>query len=545
MMILDRISGLALALVVVSLPFEFQTTLAGLSNLQWLIVVAILAGAPGLRVDWKQGIRSRLLAGALALAVVFWLSAIVADADRGTAFLGAARITAGVLVAAVVFRQGSDRMLTLWSGTSVAASVLALADFFVWPFATGWFRTDDFFVGGAERLSATFEYPNTAAAYFALSLPILWLSTPNRTLRLAGASLLWIALLLTYSRGAMVAALAGLAVVWWLQHRSRASGPAPNVGIGGIAGIALGSTLIAVMLLPMGARLSDTRSGNPVSASYRLEFTGLSQQPGVRDRMRVTITNDGSAGWVTEGPEAVTLMYRWFDIDANGLLDTPTGTSRLPAPVAAGEVVRVDAPFQTPARAGRYLLIWDLQLGPTWFSRLRILPVYAEVEIAPGAERLPDDRDLSHWLPSNPTPRLDASVSRIALWRAGVAMFSEHPILGQGPDRFRLLYGEYLDSDQWDTAIRANSVYVGLAATAGVAGLAAFLWTVAGIRWRVRTAAPLVVFLVHGLVDDFLMTTPIYAAFWILMGLNAASPDDASAIPTASDRPRTTAGAGG
>jgi len=46
---------------------------------------------------------------------------------------------------------------------------------------------------------------------------------------------------------------------------------------------------------------------------------------------------------------------------------------------------------------------------------------------------------------------------------------------------------------------------------------------VMSIRPRATAAyLALVVFLVHGLVDVFLMTTPVYFAFWVLVGTTDA-----------------------
>ena len=53
----------------------------------------------------------------------------------------------------------------------------------------------------------------------------------------------------------------------------------------------------------------------------------------------------------------------------------------------------------------------------------------------------------------------------------------------------------------------------------GLAGFAAFCAMMAAIRWKPDAAsAALGIFLIHGVVDVFLMTTPVYFAFWFLMG---------------------------
>jgi len=50
---------------------------------------------------------------------------------------------------------------------------------------------------------------------------------------------------------------------------------------------------------------------------------------------------------------------------------------------------------------------------------------------------------------------------------------------------------------------------------------------VGAMRWS-AAVAPIAsgIFLIHGFVDAFLMTTPIYFGFWILLGLAQRDYDD-------------------
>jgi O-antigen ligase len=98
-------------------------------------------------------------------------------------------------------------------------------------------------------------------------------------------------------------------------------------------------------------------------------------------------------------------------------------------------------------------------------------------------------------------------------------MFAERPIFGFGMDNFRLLHGKFSGLKDWDKTIRANSLYLELLVGGGLAGLLSFMAMMGAVRWKLDAASvALAIFLVHGLVDDFLMTTPIYFAFWFLMG---------------------------
>ena len=106
-------------------------------------------------------------------------------------------------------------------------------------------------------------------------------------------------------------------------------------------------------------------------------------------------------------------------------------------------------------------------------------------------------------------------MNRASLWRAALEMFKAHPF-GVGPDNYRLQYGKYLGARRWDTHVYSNNLYLEILTGSGILGLAAFALMLATLRWRLE-AGPLIlaVFLVHGIVDVFLMTTPIYFAFWI------------------------------
>ncbi len=131
-------------------------------------------------------------------------------------------------------------------------------------------------------------------------------------------------------------------------------------------------------------------------------------------------------------------------------------------------------------------------------------------------------------------------LDRAELWTAAIRLAEKHPLLGVGPGAYRRVYGAELGLSRWDTQIHANDLYLELAATTGLLGLAAFLVTVGlsmrlslrGLRASVRphdgSVAVLVVAgslaatgaaLGHGIVDHFLVFTPMAILFWVLLGL--------------------------
>ena len=81
-------------------------------------------------------------------------------------------------------------------------------------------------------------------------------------------------------------------------------------------------------------------------------------------------------------------------------------------------------------------------------------------------------------------------------------------------------YGKYLGASHWDKNIYSNNLYLEILAGSGFLGLAAFGLMSFRVSWRAEPACMAVaIFLIHGLVDVFIMATPIYFAFWILLGM--------------------------
>ena len=169
-----------------------------------------------------------------------------------------------------------------------------------------------------------------------------------------------------------------------------------------------------------------------------------------------------------------------------------------------------------------YLLDWDLtQEGLGWFSKSGVVPGVVEVQLEHGITPWLGNGDVSRWTRRNAeAPAIGSNVSRFTLWNAAAAIIRERPVLGIGLDNFRLVYGSRLGFTRWDTNIRTNNLYLEILAGAGIVGLLSFAAMVVLSRWQWNApSAAIAIFLVHGLVDVFLMTTPIYFGFWILMGL--------------------------
>jgi len=83
-------------------------------------------------------------------------------------------------------------------------------------------------------------------------------------------------------------------------------------------------------------------------------------------------------------------------------------------------------------------------------------------------------------------PQSPWNVERVHMWRAGARMFRDHPVTGVGIQDLHPLYMKYKDPDAKERVGHLHSVWVQVAATMGVVGLAALAWLFAGLA---RSAA--------------------------------------------------------
>ena len=505
----DRWSSIALGALVAQIPFELRYTLLGLSNLQWTFVVLVLAAAPGLFENRQRLLSDRLVQAAALFVAIQWLAAVFAPEFHTNALKGATRFTAGLLLLAIARISNQHRSVSrVWAISSGLAAIYAIVAFA--GFGLTWlFRTEEFYIGQIQRLSGSFEYPNTAAAYFALSLPIVWWSSFRPALKVAFSFFLWCAIVLTFSKGALAAVPAAVLGSVLISH-SHAAGWKRPVALAAIGVVAYG------VLLPLQPYVR-----NPIAAEYSPPWNRLQQQPGTYDQIPVRIRNTGVTKWQSQGWSRIAVAYRWWNAETETFLKIMPLITKLPRDVDPGETVEIPAVFRTPEQTGRYILVLELFDGNLfWFSQTGVVPTLIQADIQPSISRAVGQADLSALYRRGETPgSLTAAVPRSSLWTAALRMFMAHPF-GVGPDNFRLQYGKYLGASRWDTNVYSNSLCLELLAGSGILGLAAFGLMLAARQWQFEPSClAIAVFLVHGLVDFFLMTTPIYFAFWLLMGI--------------------------
>jgi hypothetical protein len=189
----DRWPGIALGALLAQIPFEFRHTFFGLTNLQWTFVVLLLITAPRLFENRQRLLSDRLLRVAALFVAIQWLAVAYSPEFHANALKGAIRFTAGLTLLAIVRIANSDKAINrVWAVSSVLAAIYGLVAYAGLGY-TWLFRTEEFYIGQIQRLSGSFEYPNTAAAYFAMSLPFVWWSPFRRVLRCTGVFILWCA----------------------------------------------------------------------------------------------------------------------------------------------------------------------------------------------------------------------------------------------------------------------------------------------------------------------------------------------------------------
>lgn len=167
--------------------------------------------------------------------------------------------------------------------------------------------------------------------------------------------------------------------------------------------------------------------------------------------------------------------------------------------------------------------------------RPRLLPVLAiaaalALMLSPAPFRA---RAFSTFDPHDPTSR-----ERTYMWRAGVRMFLDHPLTGVGLQDLKPLYRQYRPPEATESVGHLHSVPVQIAATLGLAGIAAFVWLVTGlfraaaaglardrrrgglaVGLRVGVTAALAGFLVAGLFEWNLGDEEILYLLFTLVGI--------------------------
>jgi len=243
----------------------------------------------------------------------------------------------------------------------------------------------------------------------------------------------------------------------------------------------------------------------------------------------LTITNTGRATWDSDAAEPIALSYHWVAHDSDEVVAWEGIRTPFPSPVRPGRTVSLTAQVGGPGRPGRFRLMWDIeQERRLWFSS----EPDAVLAFSNGTVTGPVTYT---GLVSGPRriPKLAVRPGRLVLWAAAARMFAAHPLLGIGPDNYRLLYGRYSTLKEADPRVHSNNMYIEILAGTGLVGAMAFVW-VGVLTARAALAAAFdgaigagiaaacAAIAVHGLVDSFLSFTGTYILIAVTLGLASA-----------------------
>ena len=556
---LRRFSILLLTLLAFLLPFELEEAWlnvgpVALTNVELVLGTVLVVAAVGW---WRAGPRwpraplSWGVLGILFIAGLF-LSALLAPSFRMNALKAALRTLSGIGLALAVGVTLRGRRDVRWLavglvGGGLIAAVIGLAEI-AYGTDMAWLailRPGPTVAGPFLRLSGPFDYANQAGMFIEATAPLLLALTwqvKQRGARLwwllAGALLLYVlGAIFTFSRATMAGLIVVsgvLALLLWLRGGDDRRRMARALAV--LGGCAF---LLASVSYFLNSNFRMRFLGESDTAWYRAQIEAppsLALPAAGQRRVTVTLTNEGAFTWRSEGATPVHLAGRWVHTESDLQLRRQSRWV-LPGAVAPGDRVTMEVVLWAPEMGGAYRLYWDLvQEGVAWFSVKTGRETSSIVTVTgssgeaaqEGGEGVGAGSDFeASWEIGGPIP------GRRTLWTAAWRLWRERPILGIGLDNFRLRYGDVIGYSTWNTTIHTNNWYVQTAVSVGLLGFVPFLaWlgllALDGLRllwrgqitmWHVAVAAGLFTYLIHGLLDYFLLFNATALLFWFLVGL--------------------------
>jgi hypothetical protein len=536
------------AMILLLVPFEPRFTVPlGFIRLSLIEAVAIPCFAVLAVRTRDRAVRFEgpVLGAHGLMAVLSLVSAAFAEPEPARAFKFALRLVAMTAFAFLASRLNDEeitsgmRALLLSGG---CAAVLALAEGLgvrSLDVALGVFREIPFNVAGVRRASAGSEYPNLGAGMILYALLCgVTLLRARPWVRGAVVLVFTSGLAFTYSRGAWLAGLAGLAVAAWFERGRSRFAPA-GLYLAVLGAFVLGKEISQI-------RLGGENANDFYAAVYKTPKQ-IAMDASARTIVPVEVRNVGRRPW--RKADEIHLSYHLYQDASRPLIDGPR--TDLPRDVLPGESVTMEAILRAPRNPGEYVLMWDLvHEDTTWFSGQGVAPGVVRLivgrasDVAEGASppgetplRSPDPG--SAFGPSQSAPALKAipeplawRPSRLELWSVALRMWASHPFLGVGPDNYRWTYGLVAGKPTFDTRVFANNMYLEYLATLGSLGFAAFLaalgfalrngWKGAGQTHVALIALSILIAMsVHGLADYLFAFTGHYLVFGFAMGVVA------------------------
>jgi O-antigen ligase len=553
-----RVLGLAaFCLLAFSLPFELERPLLtlgiiSLTNVELLLFLTLLLAFLAVLKEkrWRQEGWLKVpklwlvLLGLFALALT--VSALLAPEFKSNAAKATFRSVTGLALALAVpqlfYEKRQLRLLVAALLLGGLLSVgLGLAE--VWLDQTfsilSLFRNQPTVAGPFVRLSGSFNHANQTAMFIEATLPFLvavvWLFGRKRNWLPTVLGIVLIVLyiqasFLTYSRSSFVTIFVSFlaaAVMLWLWHPNRRRLAYFWGVVSGLVVLMIAfNTLVSPVLR---LRLSSEGDNEWYNVSFdvpeHFEIEAGDIQP-----VAVSVTNEGSLVWSSHAEKPINLGGRWYRLSDNMRSDNEMRWT-LDKDVAPGETLQTTVPMVAPTEAGEYEFEWDLvQEGVVWFSLRNGLRFTSNVTVVPATGET-IDREPDNF--SSAEPLVQPIPGRRVLWAIAAQQFVERPILGIGLDNFRLTYGEEMGWQAWNDSIHTNNWYIETAVSVGLLGSVPFFgWlTLLGLNfinrmrskriniWQIALLSGLLAFLIHGLLDYFLLFNGTGLLFWIFVGM--------------------------
>ena len=540
------------ALVTLAAPFELtepflRLPYQSISSLETAVLLAFALWAAAIVFsrrlpDW----RTPLTLPWIVLLLAMLVASIASTVSRVNALhmTGRLAVAFGVYlltVNGVTTRARLRAVTSLVVLIGVVVSVLAILEYLGVATVLAWlraFRPGVATVGAQVRAGGPLQYPTIASMYlevvFALGLGLLLAELDaSRSVRAAAVFLALVVIgegiTVTFTRAGLITMMSSLVFVGGSRAASR--------------GIDTGAVVVAVLAVAVGGFFAASRSAQ----STWLRFTSEGQEAWYRAAIEappelelptgrnavvpIAVTNIGRLDWDSHGDPPILVSYHWRPADGDRFVTFEGARTPLPARVEPHASARVDVRVRPPRQPGRYRLEWDLvQEGRLWFST------------EPGAARAEsrativgdavDAPALQTLAPPLPTFR----PGRLVLWRAAARMVEAHPLVGVGPDNFRLVYGSYAGLPSADPRTHSNNMYLEMLAGGGLLVGAAFAWLLwsaartlaasvrapAGGAAAAGMAAAALAIALHATVDSFLSFGPTYVLFSLTLGCATA-----------------------
>jgi O-antigen ligase len=506
---------------------------------------------------WRTPLTKPWLALLAAMAVASVAAPVArANALHMTARFGVAFAIFLLTVNGVVDAARLNRAAALVLVAGALVALLAILEFVQVGAVLEWlqlFRPQVAVVGSQIRAGGPLQYPTIASMFlevaFAAGLGLLMVAIDFS--RPAAATAVFVALVvvaeaitLTFTRAGLVTMATSLVFVggrrWRLRSWDR------------------GVTLLAVLALVIAAAFGGSRSSQSVwlrltseaqEAWYRFAVkapTQIALTTGRNATIDVAVANTGRLTWDSQADPPFYLSYHWLEADADRVVAFEGVRTEFPVPVDPGVTVSVPALLRSPREPGRYRLQWDIvQEGRLWFSTEPGATTNVSIATVTG-QSVSADAPIA----TRPLPRRAVRPGRLQLWRAGARMLASHPILGVGPDNFRLTYGDYAGIAHADPRIHTNNMYLELVVGSGLLGAVALAWLlwrlggcmIAAVRVAVESSARGAALgvvaaagavLIHGIFDSFVGFTPTYILIALTLGLVVACTNEAEVQPHA------------